>query len=1116
MLHKQNTSVATLALLLVLAAAPKPVAATLNKDPVLAQSTTAAPAFTLPKSVKSGTNVRIDGSSSMAVVNLSLKQRFEKQYPGTKVDIGFRGSSNALKALQKGEIDLAAIGRPLTQKEKDLGLVALALPRNKIAVVVSPKNPFNGSLTDDQFAKIFRGQIKDWSKLGGRSGQIILVDRPTNSDTRQALKNYPVFKKRPFQATPTAIKLSQDTTSAVISKLGTNGIGYAISNQAINRPDVRVVLMHKTLTKDIRYPFSQPLYYVYNRKKPTPAALAFLGLATAPIGQQAINKVIGPPYAAAPGKTATPNKAATTPKKGGKAAAGAVATQKDASWLWLLLIPLLALLGIPLWLWLKSRRQPGAVSGDAQPTPPLAGIPDVTTPTTTNPADLAGGVAAGLPLITDRGEQSPGETPSETPSETTVIGPAATTAPREPEAANLSFLEQTEAETLTIPSDLIEGALAGGVLGAGAAAIPAIAGIMTDWGSTISLTPQDGQQALNRWQISEEHKLALQEQGGRKLILRLYDVTGIDPNTQTPSSFQQFPVTESTGEKLLFLPETNRDYITEIGYLTDDNRWLKLVRSDSVRIPSTVINGTVPPQLTPIPQGGTVSPPFDRGDLLPPEHSINTKVTWHSSIDLTPQGNQQALASWRVPVEHKHAVWQQGGRQLALRLYDVTDIDLNRQNPSLRGVSLGMSYQFDADEQANEMVLSIPAAQRDYMIELGYLTADDRWLMLVRSSSVRVVSVISSVSGNFTLPGTAVDIVPSATSTTLPLVSDEDSVQAELEGRKFDVGPGSTDLGIESLAGVDEGLPDLPEGYGTSRIVLMPRDPQWAYAYWDIPKQHREELRQQGGSKLALRFYDVTDVDLDAPEAGYRQRQNPHSVQEFECEEMARSWYLPVPVSDRDYIVEIGYVTWEGRWLLLACSNSIRIPPLYPSSWLHDQFLTIPWDEDLAHKQFIDLGSPSPSPSQQATALQSNGFHDPIFASVPNQETVSSYVFPSGVGMWASGVGMSGVGFSASIPPIRSRKFWLQADAELVVYGATEPDATITIGDRLIKANSDGTFRFQMSFQDGLLDYPIMAVASDGEQTRSVHLKFQRETPMRNANTKEEAQEEIFDVRDDE
>lgn len=350
--------------------------------------------------------------------------------------------------------------------------------------------------------------------------------------------------------------------------------------------------------------------------------------------------------------------------------------------------------------------------------------------------------------------------------------------------------------------------------------------------------------------------------------------------------------------------------------------------------------------------------------------------------------------------------------------------------------------------------------------------------------------------------------------------------QEEVEAAKFDLG--QEDLTGGSLAAVDEGLADLPEGYGESRIVLMPRDPQWAYVYWDIPNGHREEMRSQGGSRLALRFYDVTDINLE--------HQSPHSLQQYEVDELAREWYLPVPVSDRDYVTEIGYVTNDGRWLILSRSAPVRIPPVYPSDWIDDQFITVAWEEDLRGKKFLELVPPSQQTAGTSTGMSTAGTDNPIYDEIFDmaqsveaqrvagsvfgsmqqvpQQAVSSYVFPSGVGMWAlptmSGMNMSGAGFSASAPPIRPRKFWLIADAELIVYGATEPDATVTIGGRPIKLNPDGTFRFQMSFQDGLIDYPIMAVAADGEQTRSIHMRFNRETPERNTNTKAEAVEEWF------
>ncbi len=390
--------------------------------------------------------------------------------------------------------------------------------------------------------------------------------------------------------------------------------------------------------------------------------------------------------------------------------------------------------------------------------------------------------------------------------------------------------------------------------------------------------------------------------------------------------------------------------------------------------------------------------------------------------------------------------------------------------------------------------------------------------------------------------------------------------QEAVEAAKFELGQEDRTGG--SLSSVDEGLADLPNGYGESRVVLMPRDPEWAYTYWDIPNDRKQELRRQGGQQLALRIYDVTDVSLEI--------QSPHSIQEYPCDELAREWYVPIPVSDRDYAIDIGYRCADGRWLVLARSAQVRVPPVYPSDWIEDQFITLDWEEELQGKTFAELVPPAKKMAQAANGFgfsTENAIYEQIFGMAESAEglrvagsifgsmqhvagsvqqvgiheqALSSYVFPSGVGMWAaptmsgltasgvgmsgltmsgvgmsgltmsgvgmsgltmsgfgmSGVGMSGVGFAA---PMRPRQFWLVADAELIVYGATEPDATVYVGGQPIKLNADGTFRFQMSFQDGLIDYPIFAVAADGEQNRAIHMKFERETPERRTNTQQDA-----------
>jgi hypothetical protein len=106
----------------------------------------------------------------------------------------------------------------------------------------------------------------------------------------------------------------------------------------------------------------------------------------------------------------------------------------------------------------------------------------------------------------------------------------------------------------------------------------------------------------------------------------------------------------------------------------------------------------------------------------------------------------------------------------------------------------------------------------------------------------------------------------------------------------------------------------------------------------------------------------------------------------------------------------------------------------------------------------------------------------------------------SGAGVWASGRNESGSGL------LRQRSFWLVADAELIVYGATEPSATLFIGEEQIPLQADGTFRVHVPFRDGEQLYPIRAVAADGEQERAIRLEFQRRTPESRVNTREQAQ----------
>ncbi len=306
--------------------------------PVLAQTTTAqaaaqtlvaqvAPRFPVPDSVPADTKIRISsGADNMNAISEALRQGFEEEYPGSQVAITRKNTSAAIQDVLNDNADLAAISRPLTDAEKAQGLFAVPVQREKIAVVVGKDNPFSGGLTGSQFAQIFRGEITDWSSVGGTAGPIRMIDRPATSETRQALQAYPVFKTAAFETGANATQLSEDSTAALVEELGTDGIGYALVGQLAGQPDLKALELHKTLPSDPNYPFSQPYAFVYAGGA-SPAMAAFLGYATGNPGQAALSNagVTTPRVNAAEGGAT----AAVGTAVGSAAAGGTDATNND-------------------------------------------------------------------------------------------------------------------------------------------------------------------------------------------------------------------------------------------------------------------------------------------------------------------------------------------------------------------------------------------------------------------------------------------------------------------------------------------------------------------------------------------------------------------------------------------------------------------------------------------------------------------------------------------------------------------------------------------------------------------------------------------------------------------
>ncbi|MBD2230755.1 substrate-binding domain-containing protein [Phormidium tenue] len=279
-------SLAMLALFSALAALP--ISALRSEPRLLAQVTQKpTPTFTLQPSVPAGTTLSIEGSSSMVEINESLGEGFEARYPDTDVVAATSGDDQALQALREGDVDLAALGRSLSDAEEDPSLTSIPVAREKIAIIVGRDNPFRGDLTFDEFAAIFRGEITNWSQLGGPNVPLRFVDRPATSSTRLALADYEIFQAQPFETGDNAVQVKEDDTATVVRELGNDGISYAIASEVLGQDAVRPVSLDSTLPDDPRYPYSQPRNYIY-QGEPSVAVEAFLGFATSDAGQSAV------------------------------------------------------------------------------------------------------------------------------------------------------------------------------------------------------------------------------------------------------------------------------------------------------------------------------------------------------------------------------------------------------------------------------------------------------------------------------------------------------------------------------------------------------------------------------------------------------------------------------------------------------------------------------------------------------------------------------------------------------------------------------------------------------------------------------------------------------------
>src|SRR6266852_9734777 len=285
------------------------------------------------------------------------------------------------------------------------------------------------------------------------------------------------------------------------------------------------------------------------------------------------------------------------------------------------------------------------------------------------------------------------------------------------------------------------------------------------------------------------------------------------------------------------------------------------------------------------------------------------------------------------------------------------------------------------------------------------------------------------------------------------------SVEEQVGSAKYDVGVPTKDLSAKVPK-------ELPAGYGKDRIVVMVRDPYWLHTYWELTRHAIQRAEVALGqvwhaSKPILRLLDVTSQDTTSTAES--------TVRDIDIHGGCNNWYIDVANPPRSYRVDIGYLSRSGRFYVLARSNVVSTPRAGVSDIIDENWAD--FDSKTADRIYAMSGGFDPT----ASSLELKQLFEERLRRPLGSPAVTSF-------------GSGGFTFG------KSRKFWFQLDAELIVYGATEPNARVTLQGEPVKLRPDGTFTMRFSLPDSRQIIPAVATSPDGVEERTIVLAVERNT----------------------
>lgn len=262
---------------------------------------------------------------------------------------------------------------------------------------------------------------------------------------------------------------------------------------------------------------------------------------------------------------------------------------------------------------------------------------------------------------------------------------------------------------------------------------------------------------------------------------------------------------------------------------------------------------------------------------------------------------------------------------------------------------------------------------------------------------------------------------------------------------------------------------DRKEGFAKDRLVVMVRDPYWLHAYWEISRHGVQRAEAALGqewhaARPVLRLLDVSSNSTTSAAEMV--------VRDIDIHGGVNNWYIEVQDPPRSYRIDVGYLTASRKFFTLARSNVVSTPKAGASAAVDENWSDVAENFD---KIYAMSGGYTADSVNELQELFEERLRRPM-----GSPMITRY------GANADGV----------LGAARKKEFKFELDAEMLVFGSTEPNAHVMLQGEPVQLRPDGSFTVRISMPNCRQVIPAVASSADGVEQRTVVLAVERNTKV--------------------